>query len=171
MLELLDKAETDAINLLHYRTNSARYDQGWVGYRIIFGDLVTERVQTKFNGLTYELDRNIPVQLNVRNRHYHTGPLAIKIVEGVYFMERGEGELTSPPISQGIIPIGSSYQMLRRNEWHNIAPETEVYTLGIMGEPFSVSPDIPRGLSVERLDPRVIDSIKLVFKKKLRLNI
>src|SRR3989344_3049563 len=166
MIELLDKTQTEASMLLDSRPNSQRYDQGWVGYRIIFGDLVTERVQTKFNGLVYELDRNLPTNLDSKNRHYHTAPQAMKIVDGIYFMERGRGDLMSQPISQGVIPVGSSYEMLDSDEWHNIAPETYVYTFGIMGSLFDlIRVDLSK-VSIEKLSPEEIESIKSLFKEK-----
>ena len=165
MLELLAEYESQIGALIESLPNAKRYDRGWIGDRIIFDDLVTERVHTKINGVIIQLDKSLPARLNPKHRHYHYGPTAVKVVSGFSVMERGSGNLDE--ISQVIELVpGLSYEMTHRNDWHNIAPSTELYSIVVMGEEWKPAPrNILEGLRVERLTEAELETLKGYFRE------
>jgi hypothetical protein len=168
MLDKLKKIEPIASMLLRYRDLDKNYNHGWAGYRIIFDDLVTERVKTKYGGLVIQLDRSFQSTLNFNHRHYHYAPLGLKVIDGVFLMERGEGDLSLKFSEKKVFIPNETYEMIKFDEWHNIAPITTIHTFGITGKEFYEAYDNPSNLKFERLGYREINPIKDFFKPRLK---
>ncbi|GEM_PF-4920090 len=167
MLELLAEYESQIGALIDSLPNAKRYDLGWIGDRIIFEDLVTERVHTKINGVIIQLDKSLPARLNPKHRHYHYRPAAVKVISGFSTMEIGSGNLDSAPKVVELVP-GYVYEMVRREDWHNIAPTTELYSIGVMGEEWKPAPrNILKDLRVERLTEAELETLKEYFRERI----
>lgn len=69
--------------------------------------------------------------------HPHAWPAAFKVLKGGYRMKIGASEtLFDCPIEFHTFDLraGSSYEMVRTNEWHSITPLEETYTVMVNGE-------------------------------------
>ena len=137
MLAVLADARRSFPMRLHTsRSNVSEWNSLFVDYEKPY----VERLWQNFgDGFRIYMHKIHPCQPHETFFHRHPWPSAIYVEEGVYEMLVGTGTGDQPPETgvRIILPAGSSYEMVRPNDWHSVRPHKEAsYSTFVTARPF-----------------------------------
>lgn len=116
-----------------------RNDSEWTTLDIDYLPPRVERLWREYNNLRIYLHRIYPSLREEIHFHPHPWPCAVRLLKGSYEMGIGYGERDkAPPLASTLLLAqGTCYEMIERNSWHYVCPQTEItYSLMIAGKPW-----------------------------------
>ncbi len=158
MLAVLARAESELPHLLCD-------GQGWNSLFVDYDFPHVKRLWREYDG-AYRLYLHFiySCEKNEAMYHTHSGPSAMKIVDGGYEMGVGYGSniLSPPPIAATLImSAGSTYEMSEVYGWHYVRPVGGVtVTIMVAGKPWEnkISPK-----STKALDPLSDSDVEMIL--------